>query len=78
MTELEVVYRVWPYLLPPLAGALIGYFTNYLAIRMLFRPLKPWHFLGLKLPLTPGIIPAPAAGTGQPHRHHGRRSSPDP
>lgn len=47
-----------PYLLPPLLGALIGYVTNYIAIRMLFRPLKPWRILGLRLPLTPGIIPS--------------------
>ena len=47
-----------PYLLPPLLGALIGYVTNYIAIRMLFRPLRPWRLLGMRLPLTPGIIPA--------------------
>ncbi len=46
------------YLLPPLVGALIGGVTNYIAIRMLFRPLKPWRILGFRLPLTPGIIPA--------------------
>ncbi len=47
-----------PYLMPPLLGALIGYVTNYIAIRMLFRPLRPWHLLGVRIPLTPGIIPA--------------------
>ncbi len=47
-----------PYLAPPLLGALIGYVTNYIAIRMLFRPLKPWHILGVRVPLTPGIIPS--------------------
>ncbi|MEJ2518894.1 MAG: DUF445 family protein [Desulfuromonadales bacterium] len=47
-----------PYLIPPLLGALIGYVTNYIAIRMLFRPLRPWRLFGLRLPLTPGIIPA--------------------
>jgi len=47
-----------PYLLPPLLGALIGYLTNYVAIRMLFRPLREWRLLGLRVPLTPGIIPA--------------------
>ncbi len=46
------------YLLPPLLGALIGYVTNYVAIRMLFRPLHPWHLFGIRLPMTPGIIPA--------------------
>jgi uncharacterized membrane protein YheB (UPF0754 family) len=48
----------WPYLIPPIAGAIIGYFTNYLAIRMLFRPLTKKYFLKMPLPLTPGIIPA--------------------
>lgn len=47
-----------PYLVPPLLGALIGYVTNYIAIRMLFRPLRAWRILGLRVPLTPGIIPA--------------------
>ncbi len=47
-----------PYLIPPLLGAIIGYVTNYIAIRMLFRPLRAWHLLGLRVPLTPGIIPA--------------------
>ncbi len=47
-----------PYLIPPLLGALIGYVTNYIAIRMLFRPLRAWRLLGLRIPLTPGIIPA--------------------
>jgi len=47
-----------PYLVPPLLGALIGYLTNYVAIRMLFRPLRAWRLFGLRVPLTPGIIPA--------------------
>jgi len=47
-----------PFLAPPLLGAFIGYVTNYVAIRMLFRPLRPWRLFGLRLPLTPGVIPA--------------------
>lgn len=43
---------------PPLIGAFIGYLTNEVAIRMLFRPLKPWHILGVRVPLTPGVIPS--------------------
>jgi len=42
----------------PLIGAFIGYLTNDIAIRMLFRPLTPWRIFGLRLPLTPGIIPS--------------------
>ena len=41
----------------PLIGAVIGYFTNYLAVKMLFRPLKPVKIGGRTLPFTPGIIP---------------------
>ena len=47
-----------PYLIPPLLGAVIGYVTNYVAIKMLFRPLKAWRIFGLRIPLTPGIIPS--------------------
>lgn len=50
--------QILPYFLPPLLGAFIGYITNYIAIRMLFRPLRPWRILGIRVPLTPGIIPA--------------------
>ncbi len=46
------------YLAPPLLGAFIGYMTNYVAIRMLFRPLKEWRFLGIRVPMTPGVIPS--------------------
>lgn len=41
----------------PLIGALIGYCTNYIAVKMLFRPLKPVKFGKATLPFTPGIIP---------------------
>ncbi len=46
------------YLAPPCLGAFIGYMTNYVAIRMLFRPLKAWRFLGIRVPMTPGVIPS--------------------
>ena len=41
----------------PLIGAVIGYITNYIAIKMLFRPLEPKYIFGVKVPFTPGIIP---------------------
>ncbi|UTG93581.1 DUF445 domain-containing protein [Geobacter sulfurreducens] len=47
-----------PYVTPPVVGAVIGYVTNDIAIRMLFRPLKPWRVFGMRVPLTPGVIPA--------------------
>ncbi|MCK9297191.1 MAG: DUF445 family protein [Desulfobulbaceae bacterium] len=46
------------YCTPPLLGAFIGYMTNYVAIKMLFRPLHPWKIFGLRIPMTPGVIPA--------------------
>ena len=44
-------------LLPIAVGALIGYCTNYIAIKMLFHPRKPVKFMGKVLPFTPGVIP---------------------
>ncbi len=46
------------YLAPPLVGAFIGYLTNRVAIRMLFRPLRGWYFGPFKIPMTPGVIPS--------------------
>ena len=45
------------YIIAPLVGGIIGYITNDIAIRMLFRPHKPKYLLGMKIPFTPGIIP---------------------
>jgi uncharacterized membrane protein YheB (UPF0754 family) len=42
---------------PPVAGAIIGFVTNVLAIKMLFRPLKAYHIFGIRIPFTPGILP---------------------
>lgn len=41
----------------PVIGAVIGYCTNYVAVKMLFRPLKPIKIGGFTLPFTPGVIP---------------------
>lgn len=49
---------VWAgWVLPPLVGAVIGGVTNDVAIRMLFRPYAAWRVGGLRVPLTPGLIP---------------------
>lgn len=45
------------FLVAPLIGAMIGYCTNYIAVKMLFRPLKPVKIGKVTLPFTPGIIP---------------------
>ncbi|MCL1998881.1 MAG: DUF445 family protein [Turicibacter sp.] len=44
-------------IITPIIGAIIGYSTNYLAIKMLFRPLRPVYIGKFKLPFTPGLIP---------------------
>ena len=41
----------------PVIGAIIGYCTNYIAVKMLFKPLKPVKIGNWTLPFTPGIIP---------------------
>ena len=45
-------------LAPPIVGGVIGYFTNDLAIKMLFRPYRPYYLFKRRLPLTPGLIPS--------------------
>lgn len=42
----------------PLLGGVIGYITNDLAIRMLFRPRKAVYIGKFHVPFTPGLIPA--------------------
>lgn len=44
-------------LIRPLIGAGIGYITNWIAVKMLFRPLNPIKIGKFTLPFTPGIIP---------------------
>ena len=41
----------------PLIGALIGYLTNWLAVKMLFRPRKALYIGKFHVPFTPGVIP---------------------
>ena len=45
------------YIIAPLLGGVIGYITNDIAIRMLFRPHKAKYIMGVRVPFTPGIIP---------------------
>lgn len=45
------------YIATPLVGAVIGYFTNWLAIKMLFRPHKEKRIFNIRIPFTPGLIP---------------------
>ncbi|WKY48853.1 DUF445 family protein [Eubacteriaceae bacterium ES3] len=41
----------------PLIGGIIGFITNGIAIRMLFRPLEAVYLFGFQVPFTPGLIP---------------------
>ena len=45
------------YITGPVIGAAIGYFTNFIAVKMLFHPKKEIKVSGHKLPFTPGAIP---------------------
>ena len=45
------------YIIGALIVAVIGYITNWLAIKMLFRPREAKYIFGMKLPFTPGLIP---------------------
>ncbi|MCI6858457.1 MAG: DUF445 family protein [Eubacterium sp.] len=48
---------VWKYVAAPVIGAVIGYVTNWIAVKMLFRPRREIRVFGRKLPFTPGVIP---------------------
>jgi uncharacterized membrane protein YheB (UPF0754 family) len=49
--------NLWTFFVPPIAGSIIGYFTNDIAIKMLFRPYKAIYLGKRQLPFTPGLIP---------------------
>jgi uncharacterized membrane protein YheB (UPF0754 family) len=47
-------YSLWALVSVPIIAALIGYITNYIAVRMLFRPHRPKRFLGI---VVHGLVP---------------------
>lgn len=49
--------HLWLYVSPPVLGGIIGYFTNDIAIKMLFRPYRAIYVAGRRVPFTPGLIP---------------------
>jgi uncharacterized membrane protein YheB (UPF0754 family) len=49
--------HLWLYVSPPILGGVIGYFTNDIAIKMLFRPYRAFYIGGQRVPFTPGLIP---------------------
>lgn len=48
---------MWKMIAVPIVGALIGYCTNWIAVKMLFRPRHEVRIGGWKVPFTPGVIP---------------------
>lgn len=52
-----MIESVSPYVVAPIVGGIIGYITNDIAIRMLFRPHTAKYIFGMRIPFTPGIIP---------------------
>ena len=57
--------KVLLYISPPILGGMIGYYTNDIAIKMLFRPYKAVYIFGRKVPFTPGLIPSNQERLGQ-------------
>ena len=53
----QTLFEWMRFLSGPLIGALIGYLTNWLAVKMLFRPRKALYIGKLHIPFTPGVIP---------------------
>ncbi|MBQ3482714.1 MAG: DUF445 family protein [Clostridia bacterium] len=65
MTFLEVLQLISG----PLLGAVIGVFTNYIAVKMLFRPYHA-HYIGKwHIPFTPGIMPRRQKALGKALGH---------
>lgn len=54
-----------PILASAFVGGIIGYVTNWLAIKMLFRPLTEKYLGSWRLPFTPGLIPKKRAALAQ-------------
>ncbi|PKJ53163.1 DUF445 domain-containing protein [Bacillus sp. SN10] len=53
-----IVMNIWLSMLTTTGlGAIIGGFTNHLAIKMLLRPHRPMYIGKFQVPFTPGLIP---------------------
>ena len=54
---METFLEILSLLAGPVVGAVIGIFTNYIAVKMLFRPYREKRIGKFHIPFTPGIIP---------------------
>ncbi|MGG0727404.1 DUF445 domain-containing protein [Bacillus paramycoides] len=53
-----IIMNIWLNMLTTTGlGAIIGGYTNHLAIKMLFRPHRPIYIGKFQVPFTPGLIP---------------------
>lgn len=57
MEKVKRLNFLWTLLFMAFIGALIGGFTNHLAIKMLFRPHEAKYIGSWRVPFTPGLIP---------------------
>jgi len=53
----ETIFTIIKLAAGPIIGSVIGYFTNLIAVKMLFYPHKEVKLFGKPLPFTPGVIP---------------------
>lgn len=51
------IFDIVRFVAPVALGGIIGAFTNYIAIKMMFRPYSEKRLFGFVVPFTPGIIP---------------------
>lgn len=54
---METLLKILLWMVGPVVGAVIGILTNYIAVKMLFRPFREVRIGKWRLPFTPGIIP---------------------
>lgn len=54
---MEIFLKILHIISGPLVGAFIGWFTNWLAVKMLFKPYNPKYIGKWRIPFTPGVIP---------------------
>lgn len=55
--EMQTMPVLFTIILMAIIGGFIGAMTNFIAIRMLFRPYKAIYLFNKRLPFTPGLIP---------------------